>query len=89
MGLSCGHSLHFGCLARHRAAACNAVGCPMCRTPITAESWRRLDAWEAAREAEAPTILVIWAGSAAGGFLQATTQLLGAGGLAARIVVVR
>eukprot|EP00969_Alexandrium_andersonii_P303607 13421680-Alexandrium_andersonii.AAC.1 len=24
MGLSCGHALHFGCLARHRAAARNA-----------------------------------------------------------------
>eukprot|EP00969_Alexandrium_andersonii_P136721 6049684-Alexandrium_andersonii.AAC.1 len=43
----------------------------MCRRPVAAEEWRRLDAWEAAREAEAPTILVIGAGSAAGGFLQA------------------
>eukprot|EP00969_Alexandrium_andersonii_P027665 1207390-Alexandrium_andersonii.AAC.1 len=58
----------------------------MCRRPVAAEERRRLDAWEAAREA--PTILVIGAGSAAGGFLQAASQLLGAAGLAARVVAV-
>eukprot|EP00969_Alexandrium_andersonii_P352056 15436835-Alexandrium_andersonii.AAC.1 len=88
MGLPCGHPLHFGCLARHRVAARNAVGCPMCRRPIAAEEWIRLDAWEAAEEAEAPTVLVIGAGSAAGGFLQAAGQLLGAAGLAARVIAV-
>eukprot|EP00969_Alexandrium_andersonii_P373243 15483546-Alexandrium_andersonii.AAC.1 len=60
----------------------------MCRRPVAAEEWRRLDAWEAAQEAEAPTTLVIGAGSAAGGFLQAAAQVLGAAGLAARLVAV-
>eukprot|EP00969_Alexandrium_andersonii_P011638 506978-Alexandrium_andersonii.AAC.1 len=60
----------------------------MCRRPVAAEEWRRRDAWEAAQEAEAPTVLVIGAGSAAGGFLQAAAQLLGAAGQAARVVVV-
>eukprot|EP00969_Alexandrium_andersonii_P131016 5793915-Alexandrium_andersonii.AAC.1 len=60
----------------------------MRRRPIAAEEWRRLDAWEAAQEAEAPTILAIGAGGAAGGFLQAAAQVIGAAGLAARIVAV-
>eukprot|EP00969_Alexandrium_andersonii_P072814 3212940-Alexandrium_andersonii.AAC.1 len=60
----------------------------MCRRPIAAEEWRRLDAWEAAQDAEAPTILVVGAGSAAGGFMQAAAQIMGAAGLAARLIVV-
>eukprot|EP00969_Alexandrium_andersonii_P348376 15404773-Alexandrium_andersonii.AAC.1 len=60
----------------------------MCRRPVAAEEWCRLDAWGAAQEAEAPTILAIGAGSAAGGFLQAVAQLRGAAGQAARIVAV-
>eukprot|EP00969_Alexandrium_andersonii_P046930 2059022-Alexandrium_andersonii.AAC.1 len=60
----------------------------MRRRPVAAQEWRRLDAWEAAQEAEAPTILVIGAGNAAGGFLQAASRLLGAAGLAAWVVVV-
>eukprot|EP00969_Alexandrium_andersonii_P259920 11492856-Alexandrium_andersonii.AAC.1 len=60
----------------------------MRRRPVAAEEWRRLDAWEAAQEAEAPTILVIGAGSAAGGFMQAAAQILGTAGLAARLIIV-
>eukprot|EP00969_Alexandrium_andersonii_P332199 14681225-Alexandrium_andersonii.AAC.1 len=57
MRMQCGHTFHFGCVARHRAVGKDARRCLCCRGDIVSSDWQRLGRWEGIQDAAAPAVL--------------------------------